>query len=183
MLDSSGNYTAVVDLRTQTVKESDGNQVLGTWLMDFAAADTNSDSNVTLSEFLALYPNSQSAFSALDTNADDVLSLTEANTPLATTPASAYVNFTPSYVMADGTENPMPAGSTFAVTTANGGELTPAGTSYKSPYPSTTRPIPYGLYIGQEATANKKTSGSLSITITSPRGEALTTLFTVLDNG
>ncbi|WP_409422046.1 hypothetical protein ABHF91_03255 [Pseudaeromonas sp. ZJS20] len=95
----------------------------------------------------------------------------------------AYVNFTPSYVMADGTENPMPADSTFDISTTNGGELTPTGASYESPYPSTTRPVRYGLYIGQEATANKKTSGNLSITITSPRGEALTTLFTVLDNG
>lgn len=183
MLDSNGNNAAVVDLRTQTVKESDGERVLGTWLTDFTTADANSDNQVTLSEFLAVYPNSQSIFAMLDADVDGALTASEAATPLTTTPAAGYVNFTPSYVMADGTENPMPAGSTFSVTTTNGGDLTPTGTSYESPYPSTTRPIPYGLYIGQEATANKKTSGNLSITITSPRGEALTTQFTVLDNG
>ena len=99
VLDSSGNYTPVVDLRTQTVKESDGEQVLDTWLMDFTTADADSDSQVSLAEFLAVYPNSQSIFATLDADSDGYLSATEAATPLATTPAVAYVNFTPSYVM------------------------------------------------------------------------------------
>ena len=182
-VNEDGQAIAVVDLRTQSVQESNGDKPTGAWTLDFAATDTNKDDVISFDEFSVAYQNTEWLFTLLDTNADNQLSKTEASKPIRVTPSSAYVNFTPTYVMPDNTENPMPAGSTFSVATTNGGELTPNGVSYNSPYPSTTRPVEYGLTIGQEAEPNKKSTGTLNITIKSPKGEAITTPFTVLDNG
>lgn len=176
-------YPNIVDLRTQVVQESDGDRLLGPWAIAFATTDTNHDGYISFSEFSLVYPNTEWIFSLLDTNADSLLSNDEAAKTIGVTPSGAYVNFTPTYVMPDKTENPMPAGSTFSVSTANGGELTPSGFSYNSAYPSTTRPVQYGLTIGQESEPNKKSSGVLKVSIKSPKGEELTTPFTVLDNG
>lgn len=182
-VNENGQAIALVDLRTQSVQESDGEKLLGAWTIAFATTDTNKDNVISFDEFSVAYPNTEWLFSLLDTDVNNQLSATEASKSIRVTPNGAYVNFTPTYVMPDNTENPMPAGSTFSVATTNGGELTPNGVSYNSPYPSTTRPVEYGLTIGQEAEPNKKSTGTLSITIKSPKGEAITTAFTVLDNG
>lgn len=88
--------------------------------------------------------------------------------------------------------NPMPAGSTFATATTNGGEITSVGRSdgncsqnADSPYPSTTRPIFYCFQIDPETSPNNKTEGVLSITITSSGShkDGLTAVVNVIDNG
>lgn len=88
--------------------------------------------------------------------------------------------------------NPIPAGSTFSVTNDNGGTVKSIGfsggncsTSYKGAYPSTTRPIFYCLQIDPETEGNKKTSGTLSITVetSGDHKDAITASVTVIDNG
>ena len=88
--------------------------------------------------------------------------------------------------------NPIPAGSTFSVTNDNGGTVKSIGfsggncsTSYKGAYPSTTRPIFYCLQIDPETEGNKKTSGTLSITVetSGDHKDAMTASVTVVDNG
>lgn len=88
--------------------------------------------------------------------------------------------------------NPIPAGSTFSVTNDNGGTVKSIGlsvgncsTSYKGAYPSTTRPIFYCLQIDPETEGNKKTSGTLSITVETSGNhkDAMSASVTVVDNG
>ena len=88
--------------------------------------------------------------------------------------------------------NPIPAGSTFSVTNDNGGTVKSIGfsggncsTSTDGAYPSTTRPIFYCLQIDPETEGNKKTSGTLSITVetSGDHKDAMTASVTVVDNG
>lgn len=98
------------------------------------------------------------------------------------TPPNARVVFAPEYVMSEGTINPIPAKSTISVTTTNGGEIQPIGRNWSGGYPSTTRAFSYVFLIGQEETGNNKSSGTLKIGMTSPKGSAFTRSFTVLDS-
>jgi hypothetical protein len=98
------------------------------------------------------------------------------------TPPNARVVFVPEYVMSEGTINPIPATSAISVTTTNGGEIQPIGRNWSGGYPSTTRAFSYVFLIGQEETGNKKSSGTLKIGMTSPKGSAFTKSFTVLDS-
>jgi len=98
------------------------------------------------------------------------------------TPPNARVVFTPEYVMSEGTINPIPATSAISVNTTNGGEILPIGRDWSGGYPSTTRAFSYAFLIGQEETGNNKSSGTLKIKMTSPKGSAFTRSFTVLDS-
>lgn len=88
--------------------------------------------------------------------------------------------------------NPVPAGSTLSTSNDNGGTVKAVGLSSgncsgdaTTAYPSTTRPQFYCFRIDPESTANKKTSGTLDITIstTGSHKDSLTSSVTVVDAG
>lgn len=86
--------------------------------------------------------------------------------------------------------NPIPAGSTTAITTTNGGTIDAAGSSkgscswsYSGPYPSTTRPEFMCAQISPEDKPNGKSEGNMKISVTSPKGVSLTSSVKVIDAG
>lgn len=88
--------------------------------------------------------------------------------------------------------NPVPAGSTLSTSNDNGGTVKAVGLSSgncsgdaTTAYPSTTRPQFYCFRIDPESTANKKTSGTLDITIstTGSHKDSLTSSVKVVDAG
>ena len=82
----------------------------------------------------------------------------------------AYLTFTPKYTI-NGTDNPIPTGSTLAITQTNGEAAEPVGISFKSTYPDTTRPFAYKVIINPETEPNKKSEGKFSVTATTPNGK------------
>lgn len=88
--------------------------------------------------------------------------------------------------------NPVPAGSTLTTSNDNGGTVKSVGLATgncsgdaTTAYPSTTRPQFYCFRIDPETTANKKTSGTLDITIstTGTHKDSLTSSVAVVDAG
>lgn len=86
--------------------------------------------------------------------------------------------------------NPIPAGSTTAITTTNGGAIEAYGDQtlgcnwgYNSPYPSTTRPQFMCAVISPEDKPNGKSEGNMKISVTSPKGVSLTSSVKVIDAG
>lgn len=92
------------------------------------------------------------------------------------TPPNARVVFVPEYVMSEGTINPIPATSAISVTTTNGGEIQPIGRNWSGGYPSPSQSIqlciPYW-----SGNRQQKSSGTLKIGMTSPKGSAFTKSF------
>lgn len=91
---------------------------------------------------------------------------------VTTTPA--YLTFTPMYTIG-AANNPIPTGSTLAITQTNGEAAEPVGISFKSTYPDTTRPFAYRVIINPETEPNNKTEGKFSVTATTPNGKASVT--------
>ncbi|WP_111978070.1 hypothetical protein [Algibacillus agarilyticus] len=98
---------------------------------------------------------------------------------LTTATGSSSATFT--VYITDVNNNPMPAGTTVTLETANG-ELV-GGTSYTFPNTSTARPIGFSVSVKREEEANGVGSAPLTITVTSPSGVQSAIQVTVVDNG
>jgi len=83
--------------------------------------------------------------------------------------------------VADIHNNPIPAGSTITASTSNG--VLGGDTSYTMPSTNSRYPTILGLYVEPESEPNKKTSGTLTITVTTPKGIVSSTSMTVIDGG
>ncbi|QYJ76662.1 S-layer family protein [Shewanella sp. FJAT-52076] len=113
------------------------------------------------------------------TNIDKVGDSISAAQPIDLTVAAPQTVY---LFLSDVNNNTLPLGTTITATTDNG-ELSSATSSYIIGNNSSNRPAMYPFTIGVEASANDKTTGTLYITIKTPKGDAVVVSLTVIDAG
>ncbi|RYV03151.1 invasin [Shewanella sp. OPT22] len=83
--------------------------------------------------------------------------------------------------LSDENNNTLPAGTTIRATTNNG--VIEVGSSYEIGNNISNRPVLLPFVIGEEGSANQKSSGTLTITVETPLGQPSSVNLTILDAG